>query len=311
MFGDDSASVRVAPSEQYVIKGGSTGRDRLRLLAQVMSDSTRQLLDKAGIEPGMHCLDVGCGGGEVSIELARRCGPAGSVIGLDMDAEQLRIVTEEVTKLNLPHLSFACHDVFDWEPQQQFDVIYMRSVLSHLREPSAVLVRLCQFLRPTGLLIVEDIDFRGHFSEPQCPAVETFVGLYRQVVQNRGADPCIGPRLPALLRQCGLQDVQLCLCHPVALQGGIKQLTSLTLECIAHTVVKDGLKSATELEPVIEELRAFAEDPHTIIGGPRLFQTWGRKQAYENGFQCPERTWCGTHQPFLATAPADSGAGRE
>jgi hypothetical protein len=58
------------------------------------------------------------------------------------------------------------------------------------------------------VIVVEDIDFRGHFAEPPCPALDRYVALYSASVTKRGADPNIGPRLPALLRAAGFSDVE-------------------------------------------------------------------------------------------------------
>ena len=55
----------------YIIRGGIKGRERLRMLSRIMQSATLNLLQRAGIRPGMTCLDVGCGGGDVSLELAR------------------------------------------------------------------------------------------------------------------------------------------------------------------------------------------------------------------------------------------------
>jgi hypothetical protein len=67
------------------------------------------------------------------------------------------------------------------------------------------------------------------------------------------------------------------LAHPVALVGGIKLLTCVTLEQIAEAVLQDGLVSEQELRQTIDELHAFSRDPHTVLGGPRVFQAWARK----------------------------------
>ena len=100
-------------------------------------------------------------------------------------------------------------------------------------------------------------------------------------MQLRGADPNIGPRLPGLLREAGFEDVQMKLVQPAALVGGIKLLTCVTLENIAEAVVRDDLASEEELRTAMGELYAFARDPHTVLGGPRVFQTWGRNGEIE------------------------------
>jgi hypothetical protein len=64
--------------------------------------------------------------------------------------------------------------------------------------------------------------------------------------------------------------------HPVALEGGIKLLNCVTLESIAEAVIADGLATEAELQQAIDELYKFAHDPHTIMGGSRIFQVWGR-----------------------------------
>ena len=69
------------------------------------------------------------------------------------------------------------------------------------------------------------------------------------------------------------------LVQPAALEGGVKRLTCVTLESIADAVVEAGLASRDEVRATLEELRAFAADPRTVLGGPRVFQAWGRPPA--------------------------------
>lgn len=232
-----------------------------------------------GIRPGWSCLDIGCGGGDVTFELARRVGPAGRAVGVDLDETKLEIARQEGREQGLSNLAFEARDVTAWEPSEPFDVIYTRFLLTHLGDPSGLLAAMRRHLRPGGTIVVEDIDYRGHFAEPACPALERSVELYTRSVQKRGGDPNIGPRLPGLLRGVGLEDVRLKLVHPAALQGGIKVLSCVTLESIAEAVLADGSISEKELRETIDGLYAFARDPHTLLGGPRVFQVWARSGA--------------------------------
>lgn len=262
--------------QRYVIRGGVQGRERLRLLSKVMGPSTRALLAKVDIPEGATCLDIGCGGGDVTFDLARLVGPTGRVVGVDLDETQLEIARREGNELRLPNIAFEARDVAVWEPDQLFDAVYARFLLTHLPDPAALLSAVKPHIRPGGLFIVEDIDYRGHFAEPQCRALSRAVDFYTKVVQNRGADPNIGPRLPGLLRGAGFQNIQMRLFHPAALVGGIKLLICVTLENIAEAVLNDGLATVDELGATIEELYAFARNPQTVLGGPRVFQAWGR-----------------------------------
>jgi hypothetical protein len=62
----------VADLKHYAIRGGIEGRERRRILARVMRASSTSLFDRLGLYDGLACLDVGCGGGDVTLELARR-----------------------------------------------------------------------------------------------------------------------------------------------------------------------------------------------------------------------------------------------
>jgi ubiquinone/menaquinone biosynthesis C-methylase UbiE len=269
--------VATKPSEKYVIRGGVEGRERLRLLSEVMGPSTGALLSEVGIPPGAKCLDIGCGGGDVTFELARAVGPTGLAVGVDFDETKLEIARREAGQRGLANIVFESRDVTQWKPDQLFDLVYARFLLTHLTDPQSLVSAIRDQTNAGGVAVVEDIDFRGHFSEPECPALQRYVQWYTSSVQRRGADPNIGPRLPALLRKAGFEDVQMRLVHPAALVGGIKLLTCVTLENISDAVLRDGLATAEELRDSINELYAFARDPHTLLGGPRIFQAWGRK----------------------------------
>jgi ubiquinone/menaquinone biosynthesis C-methylase UbiE len=69
----------------YVMRGGVEGRERLRILSRVMHATTTALFDRLGVADGLVCLDAGCGGGDVTRELAWWVGPAGKAVGADIE----------------------------------------------------------------------------------------------------------------------------------------------------------------------------------------------------------------------------------
>jgi 2-polyprenyl-3-methyl-5-hydroxy-6-metoxy-1,4-benzoquinol methylase len=265
--------------DQYVIRGGAEGRERLRLLHEVMGPGTRALLDEVPIASGSRCLDIGCGAGDVTSELVRAASPGGHALGVDLDSVKIDIARHEYQERGISNVTFECRNVIDWTPGEPFDVVYARFLLTHLTDPAALVAAMRQHLRPGGLIIVEDIDFRGHVAEPPCAAFDRYVELYTASVRNRGADANIGPRLPGLLRAAGFADVRMRLVQPAAIDGGAKLLSCVTFESIAEAVLKDGLIKEAELGRTIAELRAFAADPQTVIAGPRVFQAWGTRPA--------------------------------
>jgi SAM-dependent methyltransferase len=223
----------------------------------------------------MACLDVGCGGGDVTFEMARMVGPAGRVIGIDIDETKIELARREALELQLSQAEFHVSEVGGGGGSADYDVVYARFVLTHLPDPAGALAWMLAQLRPGGVAVVEDIDFRGHFCEPDSPAFRRYVELYTHAVHRKGADPNIGPRLPGLLRDGGCQNVEMHVVQPAGLDGEVKLIGPITLENIADSVIAEGLASRQELDAVIRALYAFAEDRRSVISLPRIVQAWG------------------------------------
>jgi hypothetical protein len=97
------------------------------------------------------------------------------------------------------------------------------------------------------------------------------------MVRRRGGDPNIGPRLPILLSDGGFENVEMTVVQPMGTQGEVKLINPTTLENIADAILQDGLASRQEIDPLIQELYRFAENPRTVAGLPRIIQAWGRR----------------------------------
>jgi len=263
----------------YAIHGGVSGRERLRVLGRVMAAPTAALLDRVGVHDGHACIDVGCGGGDASLELAWRASPSGSVVGLDLDGVKLQIAREEAARRGVKNLEFRHADFREFAADAAYDVVYARFLLTHLSDPAAAVQSFFRCLRPGGMVAVEDIDFSGMFTHPPSPATQRYIELYCATVRNRGADPNIGPRLPSLLIDAGFDEVGVAVVQPVGLTGEAKLLNPLTMQGITDAVLADGLASQAEIDQLVADLFAFAENPYTLAGLPRVVQAWGRRPA--------------------------------
>src|SRR4051794_11320781 len=83
----------------YVLRGGDRGAERLRLLASVKWPTTKTFLHRAGLRRGLRCLDVGCGTGAVTLRMARAVGPTGRAVGVDVDERCLEVARLEARRL--------------------------------------------------------------------------------------------------------------------------------------------------------------------------------------------------------------------
>jgi SAM-dependent methyltransferase len=237
------------------------------------------LFDRLGLGDGLACLDVGCGGGDATVELARRVGPHGRAVGVDIDETKLQIARAEAHQQGVANVEFRLSDIREISGEPTFDVVYARFLLTHLSDPAGALSAFHRHLRPGGMLGVEDIDFSGYFTYPESKAFRRYHELYCRTVVRRGGDPNIGPRLPMLLRQCGFDTIGVAIAQPIGTEGEAKLINPLTMENIAGAVLEDGLASQGEVDDLVRELYEFAANPDTVAGMPRVVQAWGRRTA--------------------------------
>lgn len=263
----------------YAIRGGVEGRRRLKILSRILHPSTTALFDRLEIGDGMTCLDVGCGSGDVTMELAPRVGPRGRAVGVNIDETKLDLARQESADQGIDNVEFRSLDIRTQDAGPGFDVVYSRFLLTHLDDPAGTVAAFHRQVRPGGLGIVVDTDFSGNFTYPASPASHRYFELYDAVVRRRGGDPDIGPRLPILLADSGFEDVDLTVVQPIGTRGEVKLLNPLTMENIADAVIQDGLASHEEIGSVIRELYEFAENPRTVAGLPRIVQAWGRRPS--------------------------------
>src|SRR6266446_9976530 len=104
---------------RYIIRGGAEGKTRLEVLARVMWPTTARLLEQAGLALEMKCLEPGCGGGDVTLQLANLVGLKGQVVGLDMDEIKLDMAREAAWRLNLANVQFRRSNVHDWVEESE------------------------------------------------------------------------------------------------------------------------------------------------------------------------------------------------
>lgn len=266
-----------APEQKdYVLRGGDQGAQRLHLLARVKWPTTKTLLERAGLCQGLHCLDVGCGIGAVTLQMAQLVGPTGRAVGMDMDERCLEHARLEAQRLG-SNVEFRSGNASGFQDHSAYDLVFGRFVLTHLPEPEKALEGMVLATRPDGVVVVEDIQFSGHFCHPACSAFDRYVTLYQEVVRHKGGDPNIGPRLPGLFLDAGLVDVELEVIQPTYREGPGKKIASVTMEHIREAVVGAGLASDEEINGIVADLDCFDRNPRTMMSLPRIFQVWGKK----------------------------------
>jgi SAM-dependent methyltransferase len=263
--------------DRYSIRGGKAGYDRLLLLARKSWPGTSRFFERVGLSSGMHCADVGCGGGAVSLEMARRVGPGGSVVGLDMDQEKLDLARGAAVERGITNVEFRSQRAQAWVEAERYDAVYSRFLLQHLTDPVDLLRRMWAAVRPGGVLMIEDADHDAWFCYPPNAGFEFFRRTLGEVIDRQGGDHAIGRKLVSRFREAEIPSPRFEVATPVFLEGEEKRIPWSTLDATADSIVAERIATREAIAAALHELEGFAEDSSTLMIGPNVFQLSSRK----------------------------------
>lgn len=159
------------------------------------------------LEPGMRILDVGCGPGTITADLAELV-PGGHVTGVDRAPEILERARATAAGRGLDNVGFAVADVHALDhPDDTFDVVHAHQVLQHVGDPVRALCEMRRVVRPGGLVAVRDSDYAAMTWFPASEGLDAWLELYRRVARANGGEPDAGRRLKAWALRAGFTDV--------------------------------------------------------------------------------------------------------
>lgn len=263
----------------YYLGAGEAERARLLAQCELHRRQAAQLLDRVGVAYGTRVLDVGCGPLGVLDILSARVGPAGQVIGLDNEPRMLAYAEQTISELELANVELVQGDATrSGLPDDSFDGVHERLVLINHPSPHDIVREIVRVTRPGGWVALQELDTYSWMCEPGHPAWDELLETLLRGWSANGQDPFIGRRLPTLLRQAGLADVDgdahAYRWHP----GHPYQTLLLTFIGIyRHRLLEAQLLDEERLDRLTDKLRKHLNSPDTFVVHPMLFQAWGHK----------------------------------
>jgi SAM-dependent methyltransferase len=264
-------------SDSYVLARTSDEYRRLRLQASLWESATARLLDQVGLTPGMRCLDVGCGPGEVMRLLAERVGPDGSVTGIDVDGAIGKEAVEVLRATVATPVEFVEGDLFDLD-MPRFDVVYMRLILMHVPDPLAVLRRIDDWVAPGGILVVQDYDTSAMDTWPRLACWDEFTRVMDGVFEHTGGDPRCGLHMPRHFIDAGIgapdgTDVASVLA-PLADTKGFFQASYTSA---LPAAIRFGITTQEKGDACLADMTAAAADRGNFVRLPSMVGAYKRK----------------------------------
>lgn len=212
-------------------------------------------------------LDVGCGPGTITLDLAR-IAKAGSVIGVDRSDAVISEARAAAQRAGVANVGFTVGDVYALEYEAgTFDVVHAHQVLQHLGEPVAALREMGRVCKPDGVVAVRDSDYAGFTWWPDVPELGEWLRLYRDLARGNGGEPDAGRRLKSWARAAGLDVVSstadvwcFSSTDDVAWWGGM-WADRVVGSDMANQAMTQGLASLEDLERLAQGWRRWAAVP--------------------------------------------------
>ncbi|MCL4422716.1 MAG: methyltransferase domain-containing protein [Actinobacteria bacterium] len=224
-------------------------------------NSAAYLLDR--LRPYHKVLDVGCGPGTITIDLAERV-PNGVVIGVDAEPAIVSQARSTPRASERANLSFEVGDAYHLGVATgSFDVVHAHQVLQHLADPVAALNEMRRVCNPDGLVACRDGDYGAMFWYPASEAMTEWQALYRAVARSTGGEPDAGRHLAAWAHAAGFSKVEVsasmwCFATPSERQWwGELWAERLTKSRFAEQATNEHLASTADLERLAEGWRAW------------------------------------------------------
>jgi SAM-dependent methyltransferase len=265
--------------DQYFLGYRPAEQERLQRQAEDLAGEARWLFDRIGLLAGQRVVEIGCGPQGCLDLLAERVGPAGTVVGVERSEESVRCARQFAAGRDLANVEVIHGDGRTTGlPKGAFDLATARLVLVNVPHPEQIVGEMAALVRPGGVVALHEADWIAHFCEPPLAAWNELLGLLDTYSRLNGIDLFIGRKIPRMLREAGLVDVQV---HPVihVYPPGHGRRTILPdfAENLRDRLIEQEIIGVTEFNDLLAALRRHIDDPQTLVVSHLFFRAWGRR----------------------------------
>ena len=219
------------------------------------------------LRPGMRVLDIGCGPGSITLDLAQRVAP-GEVVGVDASEAVVGLARQAAVDAGDVGTRFEVADAMALPfADDSFDVVHAHQVMQHVGDPVGLLREMARVTRPGGLVAARDADYEAMTWAPAHPGLSRWLDLYRAAARGTGTQPDAGRHLLGWCRAAGLTDVTAgasvwCYADDEARRWWGGQWQRRARESRFHDeVLGQGLGGETDVDEVVEGWRAWTDAP--------------------------------------------------
>ena len=265
-------------ADDYVLGTDADESARLGLQHRLWAAQAHWVWERAGIQPGLTVLDLGCGPGNATMDLAQIIGASGRVIALDESAVFLKQLNDDAKARRLNNITRVLGDAQNCgsllaDFKGQIDATYARWLFCFVPDPEAVIAGLAQLTRPGGKIIIQD--YFNYEAMTLAPRREAFTKVVKAVAASwraRGGDPDIVARLPGMLRKNGFRVEHMESRERVARPGStLWHWPETFFRNYVPKLVEGGFISTDDMAAFKEEWARASADPDSFMLTPTVF----------------------------------------
>ena len=196
-----------ADEREYVLGTNSAELARLGFQHAVWSQATAASWQHANFGRGDTILDVACGPGYATFELANLVGSDGHVLGVDMSPRFIEHVREQAKSRGLSHVHAEVQDLSALSlPAESVDGAFARWIMCFLPDPADVIARVVHAMRPGSAFVILDyLHYEGFRISPPSAITERVFNAVGNSFRAYGGNPSVGLELPELMQKAGLE----------------------------------------------------------------------------------------------------------
>lgn len=131
--------------------------DDSRVVRSYQRRTQTLVLGDMRIEKGMNVLDLGCGTGWATLEIASKLGGTGRVIGLDLSEKMIEQAERKLSELGYGNVEFVLQSAGSLDFDGYFDYVLSTNAFHHFLDKGEVFSRVWRSLKPHGTFLVQDI----------------------------------------------------------------------------------------------------------------------------------------------------------
>ncbi|MBO6515827.1 MAG: methyltransferase domain-containing protein [Bacteroidia bacterium] len=200
----------MSEENEYILGTDREELFRLGIQHQVWASEAQHGWKLAGFTSGQTILDLGCGPGFCTKELAFVVGPTGKVIGVDRSKNYIDYVDQLSRLHGLPietiHTDFDNMDLAGLK----LDGMYCRWALAWIPNPGEILSKIKERLKPGGRMVIHEYyDWSTHQTSPAPSELATAIQAALKSFKDMDSEIDIGRHIPQIAREIGLKVVNL------------------------------------------------------------------------------------------------------